>query len=102
MSSNCFRSPSKACPKARGSVGPDGLGISSAGRVRKTFKLTETVRVLQSKAAATADTWTTAVKTNPSARVRGAPAEMVRGGGVQYFLPEAWKLLDEVPVPKGK
>ncbi len=88
--------------KARGSVGPEGLGISGAGRVRKTFKLKETVRVLQSKAAATADTWTSAVKASPSARVLGKPAELVRGGGTQYFLPEAWKLLDEVPVPKGK
>ncbi len=88
--------------KARGSVGPDGLGVSAAGRVRKVFELKQTVRVLQSKAAATADTWTTAVKSKPSARVRGQPAEMVRGGGTQYFLPEAWKLLDEVRIPKGR
>jgi hypothetical protein len=58
--------------------------------------------VLESKAAAVAVTWPKVVQAHPWATVRGQPAQYARGGGTQYFLPEAWKLLDEVPVPRGR
>jgi hypothetical protein len=89
--------------KARGSVSHDNLGLSGAGRARRVFRVTEEVEVLKSKSGAAADHWTTggtkphkAITLDEAGRTVMKPAEQVRGGGDQYFLPEAWRFLEPV------
>lgn len=89
--------------RARGAVSHRNLGLASAGRERKVFRVRQDVEVLKSKAAPAADHWTTqgtkphtAVVPNGNNRVI-KPAEQVSGGGDQYFLPEAWKFLEPLP-----
>jgi hypothetical protein len=89
--------------RAQGAVSHRNLGLASAGRERKVFRVKQDVEVLKSKAAPAADHWTTqgskphtAVVTNGNGRAV-KPAEQVGGGGDQYFLPEAWKFLESLP-----
>jgi hypothetical protein len=91
---------------ARGAVSHRNIGLSAAGRQRKMYRVTHEVEVLRSKAAPAADHWTgagakphTAVTVVNGQRTMKA-AEQVGGGGDQYFLPQAWQFLQEVPAPK--
>jgi len=88
--------------RAQGAVSSGNLGLSSAGRQRKVFRVKQDVEVLKSKAAPAADHWTsqgakphTAVVSNGNKRIL-KPAEQAGGGGDQYFLPKAWEFLEPV------
>ncbi len=89
--------------RAQGAVSHRNVGLSAAGRERKVYRVTQPVEVLQSKAAPAADHWTgggpkphVAVTVVDGRRVM-KPAEQVAGGGDQYFLPQAWSFLVEIP-----
>jgi hypothetical protein len=89
--------------RAQGAVSHRNLGLSSAGRQRKVFRVRQDVEVLKSKAAPAADHWTTqGTKPHTAVVANGnkpamKPAEQVGGGGDQYFLPKAWEFLEPVP-----
>jgi hypothetical protein len=102
--------------KYKGGVGPGNLGLSDAGRRPQRFRVRSQVETLRSRAAGAADHWTgapindrslshrrgtpgsvkpqTAIVVQDGRRVM-TPAEHVAGGGEQFFLPEAWKYLEE-------
>jgi hypothetical protein len=88
---------------AQGGVSHRNIGLSEHGRVRKVYRVKQSVEVLKSKAASAADHWTGAgPKTHTAVTVDGSrrvmkPAEQVAGGGDQFFLPRAWEFLEEVP-----
>ena len=89
--------------RQRGAVSHRNIGLSSAGRERKLFRLKKGAEMLQSKAAAAADHWTIKGAKPHSAVTRGdngqrmlKSAEQVSGGGEQYFLPRAWEFLEPV------
>jgi hypothetical protein len=89
--------------KVQGAVAHDKLGVSGAGRTRRVFRVTQEVEVLKSKSGAVADFWTTggpkphkAITVEYGRKVT-KPALQVGGGGDQYFLPEAWRFIQEVP-----
>jgi hypothetical protein len=79
------------------------LGISDAGRVAKVFRLKQPRQILVSRNASVADSFTTGGPKLDKAFVMengrwvAKPAEFAAGGGTQYFLPDAWKWLTEVP-----
>ncbi len=78
--------------KKQGAVGPDHLGIADAGRSRITGEIVRPVELLESKAAAVNDKWTTQVKQNLTdgvSRSKGEHGMPTRGGGMQYYLPKA-------------
>ena len=72
----------------RGAVSHRSLGISGAGREFKYFRVKDEVEVILSTAGPMKDRFTAAI------RAKLIPPELVAGGGHQYFLPQAWKLLD--------
>jgi|GEM_PF-5087728 len=93
--------------KVQGAVSHRNIGLSGAGRERKVFRVKQDVEVLKSTAAPAADYWTKAGGKPHIAPLRnggtvGIPAEQVAGGGEQFFLPQAWNLLEEIKVPVGK
>jgi len=86
--------------RVQGAVSHRNIGLSGHDRQRQLFRLREGVEMLQSKAAAAADHWTKAgpkphkaFPVDEGARVM-KEAEQVAGGGQQFFLPEAWKYLE--------
>lgn len=85
-------------------VSPRNLGISGESRQIRRMKLTETVEVLESKAAPVKDIWTLGRTPQSFAQTgkRGEQgqwvksveeAELAAGGGTQLFLPNGWKYL---------
>jgi len=89
--------------RAQAGVSHRNIGLSGAGRERKLYRVTQRVDVLRSKAAGAADHWTTggarphtAVTAIDGTRTMRS-AEHVAGGGDQYFLPQAWNFLQEIP-----
>jgi hypothetical protein len=83
--------------RLQGGVSDRNLGLSSAGRTWKLFRVIRPVEVLESRAAPAADHWTEA-GAKPHTAIVGqsmVPAEQVSGGGQQYFMPRAWEYLEE-------
>ena len=81
----------------RGTHGPDQLGIAADGRKRITGMITRDVKVLISKNSAVNDSWTTAVKdglANGLSKSKGTNVMPTRGGGTQYFHPDARSVID--------
>lgn len=78
--------------KRQGAVGPDELGLSAEGRRRLNFVISQPIEVLQSKAAAVGDSWTSHVRANLAGGVntaRGQNVVYARGGGTQYYVPQS-------------
>ena len=77
----------------------DRLGVASGQRYFVRFRVTRPVEVLESTAAAIADTWTAG--RTPSFRVSAKPGELgreiVAGGGKQYLIANPAQFLEVVP-----
>jgi hypothetical protein len=82
----------------RGATESD-VGISAGNRVRKLFRLTADVKLLKSRSASVVDTWTNdradvvrvPIPTSSPGPGRMESGEYTRGGGEQFFLPDAWR-----------
>jgi hypothetical protein len=83
-------------------------GAGATGRLPEGFRLRMefTVRgeheMLKSKAASVSDTWTTGRQPSLPNSPRDVKGEFAAGGGDQYFLPEAWRYLDQTTGPRIK
>lgn len=89
---------------SKSGVSDRNLGLSSANREYKQFRLTRDVEVIESKAAAIADTWTQGRRLdvyspNTGQAANGAKlkaGELASGGGTQFFIPEGASVVEEV------
>lgn len=85
--------------RVRGAPPAGSLGISSRGRERRVFVLTEDRTFLVSRAQGTVDVWSHGLTKALRAPVLEdgkwvmKDAELVTGGADQYFLPQAWMFL---------